>query len=110
MMRVADSRTTLERGLPYVCPMCVSFGSAHSCVRLQVRLQVCECCVAQSRWPECEINDGAHRVAHATMKRRRELPHSGEKGKEIGYVRLCTVRRLTQLVGRPELFGYSSKQ
>jgi hypothetical protein len=40
------------------------------------------------------INDGAwfggaHRLAHATMKRRRELPHSGEKGKR--YVRLCAV-------------------
>ena len=87
---------------------------------LRCAIRCAKACAAQSRWLECVINDGAHRVAHATMKRRRELPHSGKKGKErkgdrlrgkeIGYVRLCTVRRLTQLVGRPELFGYSSKQ
>ena len=51
-----------------VCPMCVSFGCAFRCA-LRCAIRCAKSCGAQSRWLECVINDGAHRLAHATMKR-----------------------------------------
>ena len=62
---VGQWRKKQQRLIHYVCPMCVSFGSAHSC-EFRCAIRCAKSCAAQSRWLECVINDGAN-IWHEEM-------------------------------------------